>query len=95
MVMFQAPIWPACTKVLSSWYPEDRLGSVFGAIHTSPYAGALVGTSLAIFLQERFQWRVVFAPSAAAGVAVAAFAIMYLKTSAEAGVDVPGQVRSK
>ena len=34
-----------------SRFPQDSLSSVFGMISTAPYAGALAGTALAIYVQ--------------------------------------------
>jgi sugar phosphate permease len=47
----QAPIWPAKTKMLSSWFPESKLSSVFGLVSTASYVGALVGTGIAVYIQ--------------------------------------------
>lgn len=90
----QAPIWPACAKVLSAWYPDTRLGSVFGAVSTAPYAGAVAGTALAVYLAEAVHWRVVFVPAALAGVAASALVWARLSTPAELGIDVPGKASS-
>lgn len=74
----QAPLWPACTKVLSLWFPEDRLSSVFGTVSTAPYVGALAGTGLAIFIQNRFGWQWVFVPSGFAGIVIALIVFIFI-----------------
>ena len=29
----QAPLWPACTKMISKWYPENILGTTIGLVN--------------------------------------------------------------
>ena len=47
------PSWPAVSKLLSSWFPDDKLNSVFGLINTASYTGGLGGTALATLLLQQ------------------------------------------
>ena len=89
----QAPVWPACTKVLSAWFPQDSLSSVFGMISTAPYVGALAGTALAIYVQDVYGWRYVFLPAGCAGVACAALALAAVRMPKERQIDIPGNLQ--
>ena len=90
----QAPIWPACTKILSAWYPENRLSSVFGTISTAPYAGALLGTALAIYIQDWYHWRLAFVPAGVLGILVSILVQFQLRKPKEIGLEVPGKIEA-
>ncbi len=90
----QAPLWPACTKVLSAWYPQDKLSSVFGIISTSPYVGALAGTALAIYIQDRHGWRFVFLPSGIAGIVIAVVVFFTAKMPKEVNMEISGNLQT-
>lgn len=89
----QAPLWPNITKVLSSWHPEDRLSSVFGVISTAPYVGALAGTALAIYIQDRLGWRYVFLPAGVAGVLVGLAVLVFLQMPKDVNMEIPGVIQ--
>ena len=80
--------------MLSSWYQEDRLSSVFGTVSTASYFGAFSGTGLAIFVQEHYGWRSVFVPASIAGVSVAVLVLWRLKTPKEMNIEVTGKVKT-
>ena len=86
-----APCWPACTASLSSWFPDNRLNSMFGLINTATYSGGLGGTALAAALLEWSGWRSVALPPAVMAVATAGIVSLALRTPAEKGVLVPGK----
>jgi len=86
-----APAWPACSKMLNAWFPDNRLNSVFGMINTATYSGGLGGTALAAAMQEYSGWRSVFLiPTLMAGV-TALMVNFLLKMPAEKGIVVPGK----
>ncbi|KAJ8301606.1 hypothetical protein KUTeg_020593 [Tegillarca granosa] len=58
----QAQCWPNCMKSLGSWYPDSVRNSVFGMFGTCAFAGGIIGTSLAVYLQTSYGWRSVFLP---------------------------------
>lgn len=86
-----APCWPACTSSLSSWFPDNRLNSMFGLINTATYSGGLGGTALAAALLEWTGWRSVALPPAIMAVITAIVVSLALRTPAEKGVLVPGK----
>lgn len=49
---FLAPVWPASARMLSSWFPDSKLNSVFGMISTATYTGGMGGTALAAIVLE-------------------------------------------
>lgn len=87
----QAPLWPACTKMLSSWFVDSRLSSVFGIISTSQYAGALLGTGLAIYIQEKAGWPWVYVPAGIAGLVMATFNLLFLLGPKDMLMEIPGK----
>ena len=86
-----APCWPAATASLSSWFPDNRLNTMFGLINTATYTGGLGGTALAAALLEYSGWRSVSLPPAVAAVITAALISQLLLSPAEAGISVPGK----
>ena len=88
---FLAPCWPACTKILGLWFPDDRLNSVFGLINTATYSGGVGGTALAAALVAESGWRSVAAPPALFAIATAWALAFLLATPQEKGLTVPGK----
>jgi len=86
-----APCWPACTASLSSWFPDNRLNSMFGLINTATYSGGLGGTALAAALLEWKGWKSVALPPAVMAVCTATLVSLALRSPAEKGVLVPGK----
>lgn len=56
----QAQCWPNCMKALGSWYPDKVRNSVFGMFGTCAFAGGIIGTALAVWLQTSYGWRNAF-----------------------------------
>jgi len=92
---FLAPCWPASSKLLSSWFQDSRLNSVFGLINTATYTGGLGGTALATALLQYSGWRSVFLPPAVLSVVVALTLFVFLKTPDQLEIVVPGKENRK
>jgi OPA family glycerol-3-phosphate transporter-like MFS transporter 1/2 len=90
----QAPIWPACTKVLSAWYPQNKLSSVFGIVSTASYVGALGGTTLAIYIQDRYGWKYVFLPAGLVGLAISVIFYFTIKMPKELNIEISGNLQT-
>jgi len=88
-----APCWPACTAALSSWFPDNKLNSIFGLINTATYSGGLGGTALAAALLEMSGWRSVSLPPAIMAGLTAVFVHFALRSPVEKGVLVPGKAQ--
>ena len=56
----QAQCWPNCMKSLGSWYPDSVRNTVFGMFGTCAFAGGIIGTGLAVWLQTSYGWRSAF-----------------------------------
>ena len=63
-------------------------------ISTAPYAGALAGTALAIYVQDVYGWRYVFLPAGCAGAACAALALAAVRMPKELHIDIPGNIQT-
>ena len=86
-----APTWPACVAAVSSWFPDNKLNSIFGFINTSTFAGGLAGTTLAAAITEYSGWRSVgFYPAVIANLAALLVSIL-LGSPEEKGLSVPGK----
>ena len=86
-----APTWPACVAAVSSWFPDNKLNSIFGFINTSTFAGGLAGTTLAAAITEYSGWRSVgFYPALIANL-VALLVSILLGSPEEKGLSVPGK----
>ena len=54
----QAPLWPACIKVLNnSIASRQSLASAIGVLGSAPFAGATLSSYLVSFISDRFGWR--------------------------------------
>ncbi|XP_067929281.1 sugar phosphate exchanger 3-like isoform X2 [Watersipora subatra] len=71
-----AQCWPNCTKILSCWFTDGQKNSVFGLFGTCAFAGGIIGTGLAVYLENKTgSWRAVHTiPS----IIVASFGILVL-----------------
>ena len=86
-----APTWPASTAAVSSWFPDNKLNSIFGFINTSTFFGGLAGTTLAAAITEYSGWRSVgFYPALISSVA-ALLVSAFLLSPEEKGLSVPGK----
>jgi hypothetical protein len=49
----QAPLWPACTKMISKWFPDKILGTTIGLMSTAPYVGSFASAALVSYISDR------------------------------------------
>ena len=56
--------WPAMTKIVRSWYPESKYGSVWSIISTSSRVGTIAAGLALGYLLMFMSWRAVFVASA-------------------------------
>eukprot|EP00088_Acartia_fossae_P005706 TRINITY_DN12577_c0_g1_i1.p1 TRINITY_DN12577_c0_g1~~TRINITY_DN12577_c0_g1_i1.p1 ORF type:complete len:424 (+),score=63.33 TRINITY_DN12577_c0_g1_i1:653-1924(+) len=89
--LFLAPLWPASSRMLSSWFPDSRLNSVFGLINTATYTGGLGGTALAATVLQYQGWRKVFSYASSFTICVG-FLLILLKTPQDRKLEVPGKM---
>jgi len=95
--LFLAPVWPASSKMLTSWFPDSTLNSVFGLITTAAFTGGLGGTALAATIVHHYAgdhtgkgWRMAFAyPSILAF--MASILLLTLKSPEDRQVEIPGK----
>lgn len=73
----QAPLWPACIKVLASHVDEKSMGKYVGFLGIAPYAGATVSTAIVTYMADRHGWRWSMTPIL---IACLLFSIMVLFT---------------
>jgi len=57
--VFLGPCWPACCKMVCSWYPDAKIHSVIGLLATSAFMGGAAGTAFAVYIQSYYGWRMV------------------------------------
>ncbi len=70
--------WPAMTKIVGQWYPENRLGQVWSIISTSSRVGTIAAGLLLGYLLSLVSWRAVFVVSAVltGGVVISLFFLL-------------------
>ncbi|CAF0748459.1 unnamed protein product [Adineta steineri] len=60
----QSLCWAAANKGLGAWVTDIQRNFVFGLFGTCPFAGGILGTALAVYIQGKDGWRLVhFQPS--------------------------------
>ena len=53
----QAPLWPACIKVLDRTVTDKNLVSAIGILGLAPYAGATLSSYVVSFISDTYGWR--------------------------------------
>ncbi|KAH3820537.1 uncharacterized protein LOC127832346 [Dreissena polymorpha] len=90
----QAQCWPNAMKALGSWYPDSVRNTVFGLFGTCAFAGGIIGTSLAVWLQTSYGWRSAFlTPSLIVG-ALGILVLLFFQQPEEVNIEVPGKVQA-
>ncbi|XP_069101723.1 sugar phosphate exchanger 3-like [Argopecten irradians] len=87
----QSQCWPNCMKSLGAWYPDRVRNSIFGMFGTCAFAGGIMGTGLAVYLQSSYSWRSAFLlPSVLVGV-LGVLVLLLFQQPDEVGIEVPGK----
>ncbi|KAK3101363.1 hypothetical protein FSP39_003025 [Pinctada imbricata] len=90
----QAQCWPNCMKSLGAWYPDNVRNSVFGMFGTCAFAGGIIGTALAVYLQTSQGWRSVFFTPSVIVLVLGVLVLMLFQQPEEVGIDVPGKEKT-
>ncbi|UJR29026.1 hypothetical protein I4U23_010243 [Adineta vaga] len=88
---FQSLCWATAGKGLGAWVTDIQRNSVFGLFGTCPFAGGIIGTALAVYIQGKDGWRLVhFQPSIYC--IIAGFAVLiFFREPSELNMVVPGK----
>ncbi|XP_025108745.1 putative glycerol-3-phosphate transporter 5 isoform X1 [Pomacea canaliculata] len=87
----QAQCWPNCTKVLLSWFSDEVRNSIFGMFGTCAFAGGVIGTMLAVYLQAHSGWRAVFFLPSIIVLLVGVVVLLFYKMPEDVGITVSGR----
>lgn len=71
--LFEAPAFPICNKLATSWFPEGERAAAIGFYTGGQYAGLAFLTFALVRAQDRFGWHSVFFITGAIGLAWSAF----------------------
>lgn len=71
--------WPAMTKIVREWYPEQRYGQVWSIISTSSRVGTIAAGLFLGYLLSLISWRAVFVVSAVLTSVVVVLMFFFLK----------------
>jgi ACS family glucarate transporter-like MFS transporter/ACS family D-galactonate transporter-like MFS transporter len=58
--LFQAGLFPGCTRTIAKWFPPDRRAFAAGALASFMSLGGALGSVAMGILLEEYGWRVVF-----------------------------------
>ena len=53
----QAPLWPACIKIITTHVEPNSFGIVVGLLGTAPYAGATFSAAFVSYITDLYGWR--------------------------------------
>ena len=67
--LFEAPAFPICNKLATSWFPENERAAAIGFYTAGQYAGLAFLTFVLVRAQARFGWHSVFFITGAIGLA--------------------------
>ena len=86
----QATLWPNCVKCLSEWFEKDQIATVFGILGSLIFAGGILGTVLAVYLQQLYSpdLRMIFLLPSIVGIFMAIIVYSSLKTPNELNIVV-------
>ena len=89
---FQATAWPNCIKSLSSWYSGEERASIFGFWGTCPFAGGIIGTSLAVYIQSLYSpdLKIIFIAPSLFVLFLGLLVFFTLKTPSDLHIVIPG-----
>ena len=92
----QATLWPNCVKHLSDWFVKDQLATVFGILGSVIFAGGILGTVLAVYLQNIYapDLRMIFLLPSLIGIFMAVIVWSCLKTPNELNIVVGNNINS-
>jgi MFS transporter, ACS family, D-galactonate transporter len=71
--LFEAPSFPICNKLATSWFPENERAAAIGFYTAGQYAGLAFLTFVLVRAQARLGWHYVFFITGAIGLAWSAF----------------------
>ncbi|XP_070191654.1 probable hexose phosphate transport protein [Littorina saxatilis] len=83
----QSQCWPNVTKVLMSWFSDEVRNSVFGMFGTCIFAGGVMATMLAVYVQANMGWRSTHFWPALCVMVVGILVLMFYRSADEVGVD--------
>jgi len=87
--LFEAPAFPICNKLATSWFPEGERAAAIGFYTGGQYFGLAFLTFALVRAQDRFGWHSVFFITGAIGLAWAAFwYLFYRDPAASRGLSV-------
>ncbi|CAF1101653.1 unnamed protein product [Rotaria sordida] len=88
---FQSLCWAAANKGLGAWVTDTQRNFIFGLFGTCPFAGGILGTALAVYIQGKDGWRFVhFQPSIYC--IIAGFSVLFLfREPSELNIAVTGK----
>jgi sugar phosphate permease len=90
---FQATAWPNCVKCLSSWYSDEHRASIFGLWGTCTFAGGIIGTSLAVYLQSVYSpdLKMIFILPSLVVFSIGVLVFLTMKMPEELSITIPGK----
>lgn len=87
----QAQCWPNCMKTIGSWYADKVRNSMFGMFGTCAFAGGIIGTALAVYLQTQYGWRSAFLTPSILVLTLGIVVLFSFHLPDEVGIEVPGK----
>jgi sugar phosphate permease len=75
----QAPLWPACIKIVSSHVDGSSLATIVGLLGTAPYAGATFSAAFVTYIADRSSWRYGLLPIFVSCLVVSLFVLVFLR----------------
>lgn len=88
----QALCWPASCAMLSRWFSDAARNTVFGLFGTCCFVFGMVGTTLAVYLQNRYGWRDVFVHPSMVVAVLGLVVLMIGQDPGRRSLIVPGRV---
>ncbi|XP_005098766.1 putative glycerol-3-phosphate transporter 5 [Aplysia californica] len=87
----QSQCWPNCTKGLLCWFSDSVRNSVFGMFGTCAFAGGIMGTMIAVYVQANQGWQNVYFWPSIFVMVMGVLVLMMFQQPDEVQAEVPGK----
>ncbi|RUS90660.1 hypothetical protein EGW08_001560, partial [Elysia chlorotica] len=89
----QSQCWPNVTKGVLGWFSDSVRNSMFGMFGTCAFAGGIIGTMIAVYIQASYGWRQVYFYPSVGMIFLGFLTLVFFKQPDEVGIQVPGKAQ--
>lgn len=88
---FQSLCWATVNKGLGAWVSDEQRNTIFGYFGTCPLFGGIIGTAVAVHLQENYGWRQAHYIPSLITMVMGGLVLFLFKSPKELNTEIPGK----